>query len=70
MGVNPADHEPHIDISDPLILSSAWKTRRMVVVPLSLGGPSDVGGMNTLSAMSLHRWSREMRCMQRVCLMG
>ena len=70
VGIDPADHEPHIDICDLSCWPSAWKTRRMVVVPLSSGGPSNSGGMNVPSAMSFHRHSREMHCMWRVHLMG
>ena len=64
------DHESHIDISDPLMLAICLEDQRMAVVQLSLGGPSNMGGMNTPSVMNLHRQSREMRCMQSVCHMG
>ena len=69
-GLHTVDHKSHIDISDPLMLVVHLEDEENGCSPTELGGPSDAGGMNAPLAMSLHRQSREMRCMQRVCHMG
>ena len=70
MGLDPADHEPHIDICDPLMLVICLEDQEDCGSPAELGRPSDMGGMNAPLVMSLRRWSREMHCMWRVRLVG
>ena len=42
----------------------------MVVIPVSLGGLLDRGGMNVPSARKVRRPSRKRCCMQSICIRG
>ena len=56
VGIDPVDHETHIDICDPFMLAICLENQE--------------DGCSPAELWSFRRRSREMRCMQKVCLMG